>query len=161
LRTPADGAGTSIVALSVSSSTKGSSTATVSPAFLNHLPMVASVTDSPRVGTRISVMISSPLRDGRIHFAIDASMRFGFSRDVNARAKARAQESGSAQRLLEESLELGQMLRHQPGRGGGGRRTAGVARPRVRRVDLVQHPFEIRLDEVPRAHVARLFLAPD
>ena len=28
-----------------------------SPGFLNHLPMVASVTDSPRVGTRISAMI--------------------------------------------------------------------------------------------------------
>src|SRR5262245_53122972 len=55
--TPAAGAGTSIVTLSVSSSTSGSSTATASPAFLNQRPMVASVTDSPRVGTRISVMV--------------------------------------------------------------------------------------------------------
>src|SRR5579863_8112547 len=55
--TPADGAGTSMVTLSVSSSTSGSSTATVSPAFLNQRPMVASVTDSPSVGTRISVMV--------------------------------------------------------------------------------------------------------
>src|SRR5256714_3956127 len=54
---PADGAGTSMVTLSVSSSTSGSSTATASPAFLNQRPMVASVTDSPRVGTRISVMV--------------------------------------------------------------------------------------------------------
>src|SRR3954454_12515594 len=54
---PADGAGTSIVTLSVSSSTNGSSTATESPAFLNQRPIVASVTDSPSVGTRISVMI--------------------------------------------------------------------------------------------------------
>src|SRR5262245_8285876 len=46
-----------IVTLSVSSSTSGSSTATRSPGCLNHLPMVASVTDSPSVGTRISVMI--------------------------------------------------------------------------------------------------------
>ncbi len=53
---PAAGAGTSIVTLSVSSSTSGSSTATGSPGFLNHLPMVASVTDSPSVGTRISAM---------------------------------------------------------------------------------------------------------
>src|SRR5450432_367277 len=53
---PAEGAGTSIVTLSVSSSTKGSSTATASPAFLNQRPMVASVTDSPSVGTRISVI---------------------------------------------------------------------------------------------------------
>src|SRR5882672_8388937 len=57
---PAEGAGTSIVTLSVSSSTNGSSTATASPAFLNHRPMVASVTDSPSVGTRISVMVSFP-----------------------------------------------------------------------------------------------------
>src|ERR1700686_2136823 len=53
---PADGAGTSMVTLSVSSSTKGSSTATASPAFLNQRPMGASVTDSPSVGTRISVI---------------------------------------------------------------------------------------------------------
>src|SRR5690348_10522504 len=55
--TPAAGAGTSIVTLSVSSSTSGSSTATASPVFLNHRPIVASVTDSPSVGTRISVMV--------------------------------------------------------------------------------------------------------
>ena len=55
--TPAAGAGTSSVTLSVSSSTSGSSPATVSPTFLNHWPTVASVTDSPRVGTRISVAI--------------------------------------------------------------------------------------------------------
>ena len=57
---PADGAGTSMVTLSVSSSTSGSSTATASPAFLNQRPMVASVTDSPSVGTRISVMVCFP-----------------------------------------------------------------------------------------------------
>ena len=56
--TPAAGAGTSIVTLSVSSSTSGSSTATASPGFLNHLPMVASVTDSPSVGTRISAIVN-------------------------------------------------------------------------------------------------------
>src|SRR6476620_3838365 len=58
---PADGAGTSMVTLSVSSSTSGSSTATGSPGFLNHLPMVASVTDSPSVGTRISVIVVSSI----------------------------------------------------------------------------------------------------
>ena len=53
--TPEAGAGTSIVTLSVSSSTKGSSVVTASPACLNHWPTVASTTDSPRAGTRISV----------------------------------------------------------------------------------------------------------
>ena len=57
--TPAAGAGTSWVTLSVSSSTRGSSAATASPACLNHWPTVASTTDSPKVGTRISVAISS------------------------------------------------------------------------------------------------------
>ena len=56
-KTPAAGAGTSSVTLSVSSSTSGSSTATASPGCLNHLPTVASVTDSPRVGTRMSAMV--------------------------------------------------------------------------------------------------------
>src|SRR5215472_12752053 len=60
LSTPAAGAGTSMVTLSVSSSTSGSSTATGSPAFLNHLPIVASVTDSPSVGTRMSVIVFCP-----------------------------------------------------------------------------------------------------
>jgi len=56
-RVPAVGAGTSRVTLSVSSSSSGSSAFTASPGFLNHLAIVASETDSPRVGTRISVAI--------------------------------------------------------------------------------------------------------
>src|SRR5947207_10698499 len=55
--TPEAGAGTSIVTLSVSSSSIGSSALTASPTFLNQVPTVASLTDSPRVGTRISVAI--------------------------------------------------------------------------------------------------------
>jgi hypothetical protein len=46
---------TSTVTLSVSSSHSASSMATASPTFLNHLATVASVTDSPRAGTLISV----------------------------------------------------------------------------------------------------------
>ena len=53
--TPALGEGTSTVTLSVSSSTRGSSAFTASPGFLNHFAMVASVTDSPSVGTLISI----------------------------------------------------------------------------------------------------------
>ena len=62
--TPAAGAGTSIVTLSVSSSTSGSSAATLSPTFLNQRPIVASVADSPRVGTRISVAMTRSLPFG-------------------------------------------------------------------------------------------------
>ena len=54
---PEAGAGTSTVTLSVSSSTNGSSALMVSPSFLNHLAMVASVTLSPKAGTRISLLI--------------------------------------------------------------------------------------------------------
>src|SRR6201996_8375774 len=85
---PAEGAGTSIVTLSVSSSTKGSSTATASPAFLNQRPMVASVTDSPSVGTRISVMVSfSSLRHGRACPAIHALQCNVLSRGKNIDAR--------------------------------------------------------------------------
>ena len=58
--TPDAGALTSSVTLSVSSSSSGSSALTMSPGFLNHLPIVASETLSPRVGTRISVAIFYP-----------------------------------------------------------------------------------------------------
>ena len=57
--TPATGQGTSTVTLSVSSSQSISSTATASPGPLNQVATVASVTDSPSVGTRISVMLFS------------------------------------------------------------------------------------------------------
>ena len=80
--TPAAGAGTSSVTLSVSSSTSGSSTATASPGCLNHLPTVASVTDSPRVGTRISAMtflLSRVHHHGR---ACPGHLRLSFERPI-------------------------------------------------------------------------------
>ena len=52
---PATGEGTSSVTLSVSNSSRFSSTATASPGFLSQLATVPSVTDSPSSGTRISV----------------------------------------------------------------------------------------------------------
>ena len=50
-REPELGAGTSTVILSVSISTRASSTSKDSPTFFNHLDTVASVMDSPSVGT--------------------------------------------------------------------------------------------------------------
>ena len=47
------GLGHSRFTLSVSSSTIGSSESTVSPTCLSHLDTVASVIDSPKVGTKI------------------------------------------------------------------------------------------------------------
>ena len=58
-KVPVAGALTSRVTLSVSNSTNGSSAATPSPACRIHFATVASVTDSPKAGTLISVAISS------------------------------------------------------------------------------------------------------
>ena len=55
-RVPSAGETTSSETLSVSSSTSSSSFLTGSPTFLVHLAMVASVTDSPRAGVRMSAM---------------------------------------------------------------------------------------------------------
>ena len=63
---PAAGAGTSTVTLSVSNSHSISSCATVSPGFLNQVATVASVTDSPKVGTRTSVAIVITLRSSAL-----------------------------------------------------------------------------------------------
>src|SRR5690606_9770013 len=60
VRTPAIGEGTSSVALSVSTSTMGSSTATGSPTDLSQLPMMTSEIDSPAAGTLTSVAILDP-----------------------------------------------------------------------------------------------------
>src|SRR4051794_9657698 len=150
-----------MVTLSVSSSTNGSSTATASPAFLNQRPMVASVTDSPNVGTRISVMLCflSPrsVIPGCALFGANPESSTTHCSGFRVRAKEGAPRNDglSIQRLIQQRLELRQMFRHQPRRGGGGSRAAGVARPLVRRVDLVQHPLQIRLHEMESAHVAR------
>src|SRR5262245_49177437 len=127
-RTPDAGAGTSTVTLSVSSSTRGSSAATASPACLNHWPTVASTTDSPKLGTLISV-------------AIGPSFRL-------------------AKRLFEQPLQLMHMLFHQARRCRRRARPPGIADALVARADMVEHPFEVRLDEAPGAHVLRLLLAP-
>ena len=51
VRTPATGAGTSTLTLSVSRLAIGSSAATASPGFFSHCASVPSVIDSPSVGT--------------------------------------------------------------------------------------------------------------
>src|SRR5439155_26416264 len=89
--TPAAGAGTSSVTLSVSNSTSGSSTATASPGCLNHLATVASVTDSPRLGTRMSAMtllLSRVRRHGRARPAHPRLFRRAPHQDVDARHRA-------------------------------------------------------------------------
>src|ERR1700683_2338068 len=53
------------------------------------------------------------------------------------------------------------MQRHLPDGGRRGCRPADIAGAAVVSADLIEHPFEEDIDEYPRAHVARLFLAPD
>src|SRR3954466_688642 len=53
--TPLSSAAASLFTFSVSSSTTGSPTATASPSPFSQRPTVASTTDSPKLGTRISV----------------------------------------------------------------------------------------------------------
>src|SRR5207253_9257345 len=60
-KVPAEGAATSVVAFSVSSSKTGSSARTASPSFLNQREIVPSVIDSPTAGTLISMAMLSPL----------------------------------------------------------------------------------------------------
>src|SRR5438105_11658234 len=95
-----------MVTLSVSSSTSGSSTATASPAFLNQRPMVASVTDSPSVGTRISV-IAVILGVGLFH---------RHPKSAPPRPAPRVPRR-LTQRFVEERFKLLQMLRHCADRG--------------------------------------------
>src|SRR5215510_7387900 len=146
-RTPAAGAGTSMVTLSVSSSTTGSSAATASPGCLNQRPIVASVTDSPRVGTRISAMILFP-------FAGSGQER----RD--RRGRPGGHDERSIQCVVEQGLQLGKVLGHEAGGGRCRSGPAGIARTLVLGADLIEHPLDERIDEEPCAHVARLFLAP-
>src|SRR5215470_11887455 len=148
--TPAAGAGTSIVTLSVSSSTSGSSTATGSPGCLNHLPMVASVTDSPSAGTRISAM-SHPS-----YVAVHART----AEEGRAHPKVSVVRPPLAQGFIEQRLELLEVLRHLAGRGRRRGGAAGINRLPVFGPDLLEHPFEIRLHEGVRTHIPRLLLAP-
>src|SRR5262249_670126 len=131
--TPEAGAGTSIVTLSVSSSTSGSSAATASPACLNHLPTVASVTDSPSAGTRISI-----------------AMRY----------RLLGQRRSLIQSLFGQRLQFRLVFAGDCGRGRGRGGAPGIARSLVLRLDVIEHPGEVRLDEAPRSHVLGLLLAP-
>src|SRR5712691_3112646 len=178
--TPAAGAGTSMVTLSVSSSTSGSSTATGSPGFLNHLPIVASVTDSPSVGTRISVMIYPIVTVGWAKARscapcprVEESSRRERTRGHGAApVEWREPHLGPrlcppytlrrplSQRLVEQRLELLEVQRHLADRGGRRGGASGIGRALVLGAELLEHPFEIRLQERERAHVARLLLAP-
>src|SRR5688500_14402936 len=129
---PATVAFTSTVTLSVSSSHRGWSMATVSPAFTSHLATVASVTDSPSAGTLISTAIS----------------------------KSSSTPSSDRQRAVDQIGLFLDMGARRAGRRRGRLGPADIDRPRCLDVEAGERALDAAIDEMPAAHVLRLLLAP-
>src|SRR5262245_58520298 len=146
--TPALGAPSSTVAFSVSSSTTGSSATTASPVCFSHLAIVASVIDSPSTGTTMSMITTAPLarvlRDRRA-----------------AICEPREALLAYRERIVEQLGALRLVAVEQTGCGRGRRGPARIARLGVLAPDFDGHLADQVLDVLPRAHVARLLLAPD
>src|SRR6478609_8417024 len=73
----------------------------------------------------------------------------------------RTECNGSPKRLFQELLELRQVFRHLPDRGRGRGRPTRIAHCAVPRANLIKDPLQKDVNEEPRAHIARLLLAPD
>src|SRR3546814_7771162 len=76
---PATGDGTSTATLSVSRLAMGSSAFTASPGFFSHWPRVASVMDSPSVGTTTSVAILFLFRSEEHTSELQSLMRISYA----------------------------------------------------------------------------------
>src|SRR6185312_2888030 len=141
-KTPAAGAGTSWVALSVPSSNSGSSTFTNAPSALSQRLMVASVIDSPARGTLTCSTGMGDLRRQRARLRLAANRvmdhmrRFGRQRGID-------------EFVL---LALVGVVR------AGGRAGTGVAAHIGKRE--AERP-QSRFHELPATHVLRLFLHPE
>src|SRR5262249_43121547 len=133
--TPAAGAGTSILTFSVSSSTRRSPSATVSPSRFIQRPTVASTIDSPSVGTRTSID----------------------SADIGCSSRFDARLALLGERGFEQSRLFGGMHLGIPFGGGRALGPPRVAQRDARRQERLQAQRHV----VPRAHVARLLLYPD
>src|SRR6056297_671848 len=136
-RTPASEAGTSSVALSVSTSTSGSSFSTRSPGCFSQAPMNTSLIDSPTEGTLTSV-IESP--------------RFG-----RASPRRRTASSRRALERVPQKLFLLELMGAAGAGGRAGRRRSGHAVEAA--TERLAAPR--RAQEPPGAHVLRLLLDPD
>src|SRR5436190_5902031 len=138
--TPAAGAGTSRTTLSVSISTRISSSSTACPGFLRHCRRVASATDSDSCGTFTSIN------------AISFPLLFLCCRSLGQDKSLELPVGLLEQRLLLLLVQVG--VAH---RGRRRRRPAGVAET----LALVHVLVDVVLDEEPGALVLRLVLAPD
>src|SRR6185369_2988685 len=138
--TPESGAGVSSTTLSVSMSTRFSSRLTKSPTLRCHDTSVASATDSESCGTFTSTSMLAP--GGA---ALD-----GLHRAVGARRRAHGQ------REIDELLLLLFVQRLV----AGGRRRPRIAARINKLLVRQQMPQQVMLDAMPRALIARLFLAP-
>src|SRR6056297_3806190 len=136
-RTPASEAGTSSVALSVSTSTRGSSFSTRSPGCFSQAPMNTSLIDSPTEGTLTSVI---------------ASPRFG-----RASPRRRVAPSRRALERVPQKLFLLELMGAAGAGGRAGRRRSGHAVEAA--TERLAAPR--RAQEPPGAHVLRLLLDPD
>src|SRR5690606_15163695 len=117
------------VTLSVSSSRSGSSLVTESPTFLYHWPTVASVTDSPSAGTRISTVILTSL------FRFDT------------------------ERVVQQCVLFLDVLFQQAGCRRCGFLAPGVARAlHLLHFYIRKNAFQMRLHKCPGTHVFRLLL---
>src|SRR5687767_8398043 len=111
--TPATGAGTSTATLSVSRLAIGSSSLTGSPGFLSHSPIVASVTDSPSVGTFTSTgMVADPviylrhpeLVSGPIHHPAPSKPRKRYAAKPRGEAGASSPSSARAEKWVPKQV---------------------------------------------------------
>src|SRR5690606_26612964 len=137
--TPATGAGTSIATLSVSRLAMGSSSFTGSPGFLSHSPIVASLTDSPSVGTFTSLAITTHPQQSP-------------SDSVRSRLQS--------QRLRHQRFLLLLVPAGEAGGRRGSRFATGVGGPHAPVTSLGQRRFDLAFDKKPGSVIARFFLAP-
>src|SRR6185436_9663438 len=148
--TPPCGAETSRSILSVSSSTSGSPTATTSPSRRSHFATRASTMDSPTSGTTIlaGILLCLSARERPACLYYYALIPCPLSL---VPGHARAIEGLADERLLIQRVARRRSL---------GR--ACTARPcDFTKHTTARHLGKMRTNEIPRAHVLRLFLHPD
>src|SRR5262249_30788400 len=146
-RTPEAAAGTTLLALSVSSSKRGSPALTAAPSALSQRARMPSVIDSPTPGTVIATaaMLVDSLLQGHRERRIDVGMGMGRDQVGQRRPDGRRHQ-------------LGLLAVVDPVRAG---RRAGAGIPADVLERRPRQLLEPGRDERPAPHVLRLLLDPD